>query len=87
MTVVDGITGSFSREAGVGILGGLFALVMLIPSFAVGIRRLHDTSRSRWWVLIGFIPLIGGIVLLVFTVQDSTSGDNAYGPNPKVFVP
>ena len=39
--------------------------------------------RSGWWVLLGFIPLIGSIVLLVFYVQDSQTGENAYGPNPK----
>ena len=83
LSIVDGITGSFSAETGMGILGGIFALAMLIPSIAVSVRRLHDTSRSGWWVLLGFIPLIGTIVLLIFTVQDSVPGDNAYGVNPK----
>ena len=68
---------------GIGILGAIFALAMLIPSLAVSVRRLHDTGRSGWWLLIGCIPLLGGLVLLVFFCMDSVSGDNQYGPNPK----
>jgi uncharacterized membrane protein YhaH (DUF805 family) len=65
------------------VLGGLYALAVLIPSIAVGVRRLHDTNRSGWWLLISLIPCLGFIVLLVFMVQDSQAGDNQYGPNPK----
>lgn len=83
LALVDGITGSFSVEAGIGLLSGIFTISMLIPSIAVVVRRLHDTNRSGWWLLIGLIPLIGGIVLLVFTVQDSQPGQNQFGPNPK----
>ncbi len=68
---------------GIGLLTTLFALAMLIPGIAVSVRRLHDTGRSGWWILIGFIPLIGVIVLLVFYFQDSQPGQNDYGPNPK----
>ena len=68
LSVIDGITGSFSAEAGMGLLGGILTLALLIPSIAVGVRRLHDTGRSGWWLLIALIPLIGAIVLLVFTV-------------------
>jgi uncharacterized membrane protein YhaH (DUF805 family) len=66
-----------------GIIGLLFALAILLPSIAVGVRRLHDTDRSGWWLLIAFVPIIGAIVLLVFFVLDSTPGDNKYGANPK----
>ncbi len=66
-----------------GILVLIFSLGLLVPSVGVTIRRLHDTSRSGWWVLIAFVPLVGGIVLLVFMCLDSTPGSNAYGPNPK----
>lgn len=83
LSIIDGITGSFSGETGMGFLGGLMSLALLVPSIAVGVRRLHDTGRSGWWLLIAFIPLIGAIVLVVFTVQDSEAGTNAYGPNPK----
>jgi len=61
----------------------LVALALLVPGLAVGARRLHDTGKSGWLLLIGVIPLIGGIVLLVFFVQDSQPGDNQYGPSPK----
>ena len=83
LSVVDGVAGVMYEEVGIGLLGGLFALAMLIPSLAVTVRRLHDTSRSGWWILISLIPLIGEIVLFVFTCLDSTPDTNAYGPNPK----
>lgn len=73
--------------SGHGVTWGHLTLALLIPSIAVGVRRLHDTSRSGWWLLIALIPLIGAIVLLVFTVQDSEASDNAYGPNPKPVPP
>ena len=50
---------------------------------AVGVRRLHDTGRSGWWVLIALLPIIGAIVLLVFMARDSQPGSNQWGPNPK----
>ena len=58
-------------------------LALLLPSLAVTARRLHDTDRSAWWILIALIPLIGAIVLLVFLVQDGTPGPNRFGPSPK----
>jgi uncharacterized membrane protein YhaH (DUF805 family) len=83
LTVVDYMTGSLDMELGVGLLSGLYSLAILIPSLAVTVRRLHDTDRTGWWLLIAFIPLIGAIVLLVFMLLDSKPGDNQYGPNPK----
>lgn len=61
----------------------LVVLATLIPSLAVGVRRLHDTNRSGWWLLIGLIPLLGALVLLFFFVTEGTRGDNQYGPDPK----
>ncbi len=69
-----------------GILTGIYALAVLVPSLAVGARRLHDTGRSGWWLLIALIPLVGAIVLIYFAVQDSQPGENQYGPNPKQAV-
>jgi uncharacterized membrane protein YhaH (DUF805 family) len=60
-----------------------FVLFNLLASIAVSVRRLHDTSRSGWWLLIVLIPVIGAIVLLVFMVLDGTPRENQYGPNPK----
>lgn len=61
----------------------LWGLAMLIPNLAVSVRRLHDTNRSGWWLLIMLIPLIGAVVLLIFYVMDGTPGPNRFGPNPK----
>ncbi|MCC7266699.1 MAG: DUF805 domain-containing protein [Caulobacteraceae bacterium] len=61
----------------------LFCLAILIPSIAVAIRRLHDTDRSGWWLLIGLIPIIGALVLLVFYVLPGTVGANKFGEDPK----
>lgn len=68
---------------GMNVLSLLYSVAVLIPSIAVGIRRLHDTGRSGWWTLIVFVPFIGVLVLLYFAVLDSEPGANAYGPNPK----
>jgi len=61
----------------------LFTLATLLPGLAISVRRLHDTDRSGWWVLLSFIPLIGTIVLIVWWVQQGTPGPNRFGPpNP-----
>ena len=83
LTIVDGFAGTLEEEAGIGLFSGLFVLGTFLPTIAVLVRRLHDTNRSGWWVLINFVPVIGAIVLLVFTVQDSQPGGNRFGPNPK----
>jgi uncharacterized membrane protein YhaH (DUF805 family) len=76
--------GLIDRLLGIsGVLSGIYGLAVLIPGIAVGIRRLHDTNRSGWWLLISLVPVIGTIVLIVFMVQDSQPDTNQYGPNPK----
>jgi uncharacterized membrane protein YhaH (DUF805 family) len=82
--IIDGLTGSFSPTVGLGLLSGIYSLAVLIPSLAVGVRRLHDTGKSGWLLLLALIPLVGAIVLLVFVCQDSNPGQNQYGPNPKL---
>ena len=84
--VVGFIGGFLASVTGVdafAFLGAIYNLAVLIPSFAVFCRRMHDTGRSGWWWLIGLIPFVGGIVLLVFCCLDSQPGENQYGPNPK----
>jgi uncharacterized membrane protein YhaH (DUF805 family) len=61
----------------------IYELAVIVPAIAVGVRRLHDTNRSGWWYFISLVPLVGGIVLLVFLAMDSQPGENRYGPNPK----
>lgn len=65
-----------------GPLTGLFALGIFIPHLAVMVRRLHDTDRRGWWLLLAFIPILGGLVLLVFLVMGGTRGPNRFGPDP-----
>ena len=65
------------------VLANLYTLAVLLPSIGVAIRRLHDTNRSGWWLLIGLVPVIGFIVLIVFFATDSQPGQNRFGPNPK----
>jgi uncharacterized membrane protein YhaH (DUF805 family) len=77
------LSGIDNFTTGTGLLNGLYSLAVLIPGIAVSVRRLHDTDRRGWWVLIGLIPIIGWIVLLIFMVQDGKPGENQYGPNPK----
>jgi uncharacterized membrane protein YhaH (DUF805 family) len=66
-----------------GMFQILIVLGLVLPSLAVGIRRLHDTNRSGWFYLLGLIPIVGGIILLVFACEDSGEGSNRYGPSPK----
>jgi uncharacterized membrane protein YhaH (DUF805 family) len=76
-----------AMHLGIGMFTGIFALASLIPSLSVSVRRLHDTGRSGWWLLIGLIPLVGVIILLVFFAQDSEAGANRFGANPKAAAP
>ncbi len=70
-----------------GMIGGLAYMVwafgLIIPGLGVAVRRLHDTGKSGWMMLIAFIPIVGSIALIVFMCTDSDPGVNAYGPNPK----
>ncbi|MGW2841740.1 DUF805 domain-containing protein [Streptomyces sp. NPDC001493] len=61
----------------------IYALAVLLPGLAVTVRRLHDTGRSGWWILISFVPFVGGIILLVFLASEGKAEANEHGPNPK----
>lgn len=65
------------------LLYAVYALGVLCPSLAVSIRRLHDTGKSGWWILISLVPVIGGFWFLYLMVIDGNPGDNLYGPSPK----
>jgi|TARA_Y100001968_G_scaffold319978_1_gene352276 uncharacterized membrane protein YhaH (DUF805 family) len=75
--VIDGILG-------IMLLVPLYSLAVLLPSIAVCIRRLHDTNRSGWWILISLVPFVGSIILLIFLCIEGDAGDNRFGPNPKL---
>lgn len=88
--VIAAASNSMGAVAGIGVITGIvvvaFYIVMVvaaIPQFALAVRRLHDTGKSGWYMLLILIPIVGAIALLVFMCQDSTPGSNQYGPNPK----
>lgn len=64
------------------VTGGIYSLITFIPSLAVAIRWLHDTDKSGWMLLLGLIPIVGGLILLVFYVAEGTRGPNRFGPDP-----
>jgi uncharacterized membrane protein YhaH (DUF805 family) len=75
-------TGSGVLSIIVGIVFIVVLLGLIVPGIAVAIRRMHDTGRSGWWLLIGFVPVIGFFVILYFFVQRGTVGPNAWGADP-----
>ncbi len=83
LTFIDVMIGTYDEVAEIGLFAGIFVLFMLIPLLAASVRRLHDTDRSGWWLLINLVPLIGVIVFTVFTLQDNKPGENQYGSSPK----
>ncbi len=68
-------------------LSSVYSLLVFIPYMALAMRRLHDTDRSGWWLLLGLIPVIGPLILLVFMAQQGTQGRNQYGPSPVAGIP
>ncbi|WP_321326023.1 DUF805 domain-containing protein [Thiomicrorhabdus sp.] len=83
LSVLENALGLTLGEFGEGILTIIYSLALLIPSIAILARRLHDTGRSGWWILLIFIPLIGAIVILIFTLLDSERQANEYGESIK----
>lgn len=69
--------------AGVGVLGLLFVAMVVVPGLAASVRRLHDTGRSGWWLLVALVPILGPLSLLAFYLQDGDPGPNRFGPSPK----
>jgi len=81
LALIDGFAGLANKD-GIGPLSAIYSLAVLLPSLALGVRRLHDIGRSGWWLLIVLVPVIGVIVLFVFSVLPSEPGSNEYGDNP-----
>lgn len=84
LAMVDSFTGMFNAETGVGLLGALYSLAVIVPGIAVTMRRLHDTGRSGWWILLVLMPLIGVLALIFLLVLASDEGGNEYGASPIV---
>jgi len=66
----------------VGPLSGIASLATFIPAISLSVRRLHDISRTGWWVLLALIPIVGWIILIVWACQPTIPQANAYGPPP-----
>jgi len=90
IVIADTIGGGFERDATGDLLMSVWAatliailyILLLIPSLAVFVRRLHDTDHSAWWLFIALIPIIGSIVILYFLVIKGTDGSNRFGVDP-----
>ena len=81
--VVLAILAAVTRSFFFWILYFLYAIAVIVPSLAVTWRRMQDTGRNGWWILLGLIPFVGGIVLLVFMLLPGTQGTNEFGPDPR----
>ena len=79
-TIVEELSGGLG--AVLGFVYALVALMLILPTLAVGARRLHDIGRTGWWLLLSFVPVIGQLVLLFWAIQRGNEGTNAYGPQP-----
>lgn len=65
------------------ILPSIYSLIILLPSLAISVRRLHDIGKSGMWIFIGLIPIVGAIWLLILTLKEGMRSDNEYGADPK----
>lgn len=65
-----------------GLIGALFSLGVFLPNLAIGVRRLHDIDKSGWWLLIGFIPIVGWIILIVWAIKRGDEASNRFGADP-----
>ena len=83
VSLVLGIVMGLISETAANVVNILYSLVLLLPGLSIGVRRLHDTGKSGWFLLLGLIPIVGAIILIVFFCTDSQPGSNEYGPNPK----
>lgn len=68
-------------EAAASAVATLVNLAILLPSLSMAARRLHDSNKSAWWLLLNLLPILGGLVLFVFYLLPSTEGENRFGAN------
>jgi uncharacterized membrane protein YhaH (DUF805 family) len=80
VSVVAIIANVIQNATNIDWLFAVVALALFLPGLSVAIRRLHDTNRRGWWILIGLIPIVGWIILFIWYVSKGTEGDNNYGP-------
>ncbi len=79
---VLGIFGAGSTA--VSVIQGLVSLALLLPGLGLCVRRLHDISKSGWWIFISLVPLLGAILLIIWFCKPSDAGMNQYGPEPNM---
>ncbi len=84
LSLIDNVLGWYDPNSDIGLLSGIFSLLILLPGLSVTIRRLHDTNRTGWWVLLYLVPVIGFFILSIFLILDSNMECNKYGDNPKL---
>ncbi len=70
-----------------GIIYLIYVLGTIVPYIAAAVRRLHDTDKSGWFILIGFIPVVGGIILLILLALPGSSDSNRFGAPPAAQPP
>jgi uncharacterized membrane protein YhaH (DUF805 family) len=80
--VMNAVLGAFLAKIVIAIVLLVAGLVLVVPSLAVHIRRLHDTNSSGWWYLLALIPYLGGLILIVWYCFKGTEGENRFGPDP-----
>jgi len=83
LVLMGGDVDRFIANGGGGIVGLVWILVTIVPALAVLVRRLHDTGKTGWWILIGLVPFVGTVVLFVFTILNSDADPNKFGVAPK----
>jgi uncharacterized membrane protein YhaH (DUF805 family) len=80
VSIVVLVVNLIQNATSIDFLTSIVALALFLPGLSVAIRRLHDTNRRGWWILIGLIPIVGWIILFIWFVSKGTEGDNNYGP-------
>ncbi|MEI8633500.1 DUF805 domain-containing protein [Vibrio sp. PP-XX7] len=78
------VLGLYHQEIKLGVLEAIYYVMVLLPTLAVTVRRLHDCNRSGWWILISILPVVGILILLLFLLQEGNVVVNQFGPTPKI---